>query len=110
MSKNHPSTDKNSPLLFLFIYLIFSFFTGLIFSILSLRAKNRGKTYGWWWILSLICICCFSFIGYIFLSTSTPAFDPVYYYLGMSTLSTNLLAFIILIITLFKSKKNYGIN
>lgn len=110
MSENHSSTDKNSPLLFLFIYLFFSFFTGLIFSILSLRAKKRGKTYGWWWILSLGCICCFSFIAYIFISTSTPRFDPVYYYLGLSTLSTNVFAFIILIITLFKSKTNYGIN
>ena len=43
MSENHSSTDKNSPLLFLFIYLFFSFFTGLIFSILSLRAKKREE-------------------------------------------------------------------
>lgn len=109
MSKNHTASDKNSPLLFLFLYLFFSFFTGLIFSIFALRAKNRGKTYGWWWILSLLSVLFFGFIAYIFLATSSTKSDAFYFYLGLATLLSNGLAFIILLFTLLKSKKNYGI-
>jgi hypothetical protein len=110
MSKNHTTSDKKSPLLLLFLYLFFSFFTGLIFSVFALRGKNRGKTYGWWWILGLLSVLFFGFIAYIFLATSSLKVDIFYFYLGLATLVSNGLAFIILLYTLLKSKKTYGIT
>ncbi len=103
--KNHTTTDKKSPLLLLFIYLLFSLFLGLIFSIFAIRAKNRGKIYVWWWILSLFSILFFGFIAYIFLATSSSKNDIFYFYLGLATLLSNGFAFFILLYTLFKSNK-----
>jgi MFS family permease len=110
MPKTHITSDKNSPLLVLFVYLFLSIFSGLIFSILSLRAKNRGNIYGWWWILSLLSALLFSFIAYIFLATSSARVDTFYFYLGICSLITNLLAILILCYTILKSKNKYGIN
>lgn len=104
MTKNHTMADKKSPLLMLFLYLFLSLFTGLIFSIFALKAKNKGSTYGWWWTLSILSSLFFGFIAYVFLATSSLKNDIFYFYLGIATLLSNGLAFIILLCTLFKSK------
>jgi hypothetical protein len=104
MTKNHTTADKKSPLLMLFLYLFLSLFTGLIFSIFALKAKNKGSAYGWWWALSILSSLFFGFIAYVFLATSSLKHDIFYFYLGIATLFSNGLAFIILLYTLFKSK------
>lgn len=104
MSKNHTSADKKSPLLMLFLYLFLSLFTGFIFSIFALKAKNKGSAYGWWWTLSILSSSFFGFIAYVFLATCSLKHDIFYFYLGIATLFNNGIAFIILLYTLFKSK------
>lgn len=111
MINKNLTNGGGSPLKFLVFYLSFSFFLGLIFSVLACRAKYKGNTYFWWWLLSIVCISLFSFISYIFFKTSSPTKDVIYYYLGLSTLIANVLAVFILISTLIISKKSdNGLN
>jgi len=92
--------DNRNPMLLLIIYLLSSFFSGLVFAILALRAKKRGNTVLWWFLLSIICIGLFSFISYSLVYSSSPKKDAIYFYLGLSTLATNGIACLVLIRTL----------
>ena len=92
--------NNGKPILLLVIYLLSSFFSGLVFAILALRAKKRGNTALWWFLLSIICIGLFSFISYSLVYTSSPKKDAFYFYLGLSTLITNGVAAIVLVNTL----------
>jgi len=89
--------DNGNPMLLLVIYLLSSFISGLVFAILALRAKKRGDTAFWWFLLSIICIGLFSFISYSLVYTSSTSKDVFYFYLGLSTLATNAIAVLVLI-------------
>ncbi len=104
MGREKQTSDSDSPLLLLFLYLFCSFLGGLLFSILALRAKKRQKTAMWWFLCSVIFISIFSYISCAFVSVSSPTKDAFYYYLGLSTLVSNGIAVFILVITLFLKK------
>jgi hypothetical protein len=61
-------------------------------------------------MLSLLSAVFFSFIAYIYFATSSTRVDTFYFYLGICSLITNLLAILILCYTILKSKNKYGIN
>jgi hypothetical protein len=99
--KINDNTSTTS-LVLLLGYLIASVFAGIIFSILALRAKSNGKS-GWGWaFMSMICIGIFSYLGYALYFTSSPQIDSFWYYLGLTSLTSNGLALIILIIYILK--------
>jgi hypothetical protein len=70
MSKNGNNGTSKTSLIILIGYLISSIFAGLIFSGLTIRARNEGNSGIGWAILSLICIGIFGFMGYAFFKTS----------------------------------------
>jgi len=106
MTKNKPLTsDSGSPVLLLFVYLISSFFSGLLFSIFAYRAKSRNRNSFWWGLLSLICIAVFSVLSFSLFRTSSPNHDAVYFYIGFGSLITNAMALLILLITVFKTSE-----
>lgn len=92
--------DKDYSIKIAFLYLICSFFLGLLFSILALRAKKRGKVYFWWLLLSLLSISFFGYISCLFYVYSSPIYEKEYYYLGLSTIISNVIALLILTITI----------
>lgn len=88
------------------IYLLSSFFAGLIFAGLAHSAKKRGNLVIGWYLLSMICIGLFGIISYSLFATSSPTKDAFYYWLGISTLISNTIAVIILIKTLFTASND----
>jgi|688.fasta_scaffold837221_2 hypothetical protein len=103
MSKTNTST--NGSLKFVFLYLLLSFFAGLAFSILAYRTRKKGK-YGFGWMfLALCCILFFGILAFSLLKTSSVKVDVGWYYLGLSTLISNGIAILLIIITLF-TKRN----
>jgi hypothetical protein len=103
--ENQISAGSGSPIFLFLLYLFSSFFSGLLFSILALRAKSRNKTSFWWGLLSLICIVFFSVLSFSLFKTSSPIKDVVYYYVGLGSLITNSIAIVLLLITIFTNNK-----
>ncbi len=103
--ENQITAGSGSPIFLLLLYLFSSFFSGLLFSILALRAKSRNKTSFWWGLLSLICIVFFSVLSFSLFKTSSPNKDVVYYYVGLGSLITNSIAIALLILTIFTNNK-----
>jgi zinc transporter ZupT len=102
MSKNGNNGTSKSSLIILIGYLISSIFAGLIFSGLTMRTRNSGKSVFGWALLSMICIVGFGYIGYALYKSSSPEKDVFYYYLGIVTLAANGFALLILILSIFK--------
>jgi hypothetical protein len=103
MAKNN--TSSNGSLKFVILYLLLSFFAGLAFSILAYRSRKKGK-YGFGWMfLALCCILFFGILAFSLFKTSSVKVDVGWYYLGLSTLVSNGIAILIIIITLF-TKRN----
>jgi uncharacterized protein with PQ loop repeat len=103
MSKTN--TSNNGSLKFVFLYLLLSFFAGLAFSILAYRSRKKGK-YGFGWMfLALCCILFFGILAFSLFKTSSVKVDVGWYYLGLSTLISNGIAILLIIITLF-TKRN----
>jgi uncharacterized protein with PQ loop repeat len=103
MTKN--KTSSNGSLKFVILYLLLSFFAGLAFSILAYRSRKKGK-YGFGWMfLALCCILFFGILAFSIFKTSSVKVDVGWYYLGLSTLVSNGIAILIIIITLF-TKRN----
>jgi len=100
MRKSEAQQLQDSSVKILIGYLLSSFFGGLLFAILAMRAKRRGKTVFWWFLASLIFIGVFGFLSYALFKTDSPTNNPGYYYLGLSSLVANALAFLLLVITL----------
>jgi uncharacterized protein with PQ loop repeat len=85
--------------------LLLSFFAGLAFSILAYRTRKKGQ-YGFGWMfLALCCILFFGILAFSLLKTSSVKVDVGWYYLGLSTLISNGIAILLIIITLF-TKRN----
>lgn len=101
MTNSKANTTPNASLKILIIYLLSSFFSALLFSVLAVRARKKGNTGFGWVFLSLCCIALFGIIGYSLVKTSSPSHDAGYYYLGISTLFANALALFISFLTLF---------
>jgi len=80
-------------------YILSSFFSGLVFAIVALIAKKKGKIYIWKLLLSIICIILFSILSYSLVYTSSPKKDAFYFYLGLSSLISNVIAVFVLIRT-----------
>jgi hypothetical protein len=103
MTKNN--TSSNGSLKFVLLYLLLSFFAGLAFSILAYRSRKKGK-YGFGWMfLALCCILFFGILAFSLFKTSSVKVDVGWYYLGLSTLVSNGIAILIILITLF-TKRN----
>jgi hypothetical protein len=100
--------NKDYSLLIVILYLLLSFFGGLTFSILALRAKKNNNTVFWWFLLALVFIGIFGLISYSLVITSSAKKDAGWYYLGISTIIANCLACLILIVTLIKKPINHG--
>lgn len=92
--------NKDYSLQIVLLYLVLSFFGGLAFSILALRAKKNNNTVIGWFILAILFIGFFGLISYSLVFTSGPEKDAGWYYLGIATLAANTLATFILFITL----------
>jgi CHASE2 domain-containing sensor protein len=84
-----------------FLYLLFSFFSALLFSILLWRARDKGRAGIGWIVLTLLASGMFGTISYSLVHTSSPAHDAGWYYLGLSALVANGLALLILFLALF---------
>jgi uncharacterized protein with PQ loop repeat len=103
MTKNY--TSSNGSLKFVILYLLLSFFAGLAFSILAYKSRKIGK-YGFGWMfLALCCNLFFGILAFSLFKTSSVKVDVGYYYLGLSTLVSNGIAILIIVITLF-TKRN----
>jgi hypothetical protein len=103
MTKNY--TSSNGSLKFVILYLLLSFFAGLAFSILAYKSRKKGKFGFVWMFLALCCILFFGILAFSLLKTSSLKVDVGWYYLGLSTLVSNGIAILIIIITLF-TKRN----
>jgi hypothetical protein len=103
MTKNN--TSSNGSLKFVILYLLLSFFAGLAFSILAYRSRKKGKFGFGWMFLALCCILFFGILAFSLLKTSSLKVDVGWYYLGLSTLVSNGIAILIILITLF-TKRN----
>ena len=103
MTKNY--TSSNGSLKFVILYLLLSFFAGLAFSILAYRSRKKGKFGFGWMFLALCCILFFGILAFSLLKTSSLKVDVGWYYLGLSTLVSNGIAILIILITLF-TKRN----
>jgi hypothetical protein len=99
---NASSSLSHFSLKFILFYLLSSFFGALIFSILAYKSRTNGNG-GWGWIvLSVIFAAVFGSISYALISTSSPNHDSAWYYLGLSAITANAIAVIILLISLKK--------
>lgn len=98
--EKHATSSTGSPLLLLALYLVSSFFGALIFSVLALKAKKKGKTIFWWYLLAIIFIAIFSILSYSLMATSSPSNDAPYFYVGTVGLTSNLIALLVLIYVL----------
>ncbi len=78
-----------SPATLAIVYLLSSFFSSLVFSILAYRSRKRGNSGIGWIILSLLCMGFFGVIAYSLIMTSGPAKDAGWYYLGLATMASN---------------------
>jgi hypothetical protein len=83
------------------LYLLGSFFSALIFSVLFWRARGQGRAGIGWVLLTLVAAGVFGTISYSLVHTSSPTHDAGWYYLGLSTLVANGLALLILFLALF---------
>lgn len=101
MTNSKTNAASNESLKMLSIYLASSFFSGLLFSILAVRARKKGNSGFGWVFLSICCIAFFGVIAYSLVKTSSPSHDVAYYYLGISTLFANGLALFISFLTFF---------
>jgi hypothetical protein len=106
--KKTTTNSSNGSLKFLILYLLSSFFAALLFSLLVIRARKKGNYGIGWFLLALMCIALFGFIGELFVKTSSPTHDAGYYYLGQGTLLANGIACFLLICSFFV--KRYGID
>jgi hypothetical protein len=87
------------------LYLVSSFLSALIFSVLAVRARNNGGSGAVWIVLSVLAAIFFGTIAYSLVITSSPTHDRGWYYMGATTLVSNLLALVILTRTLLAGKK-----
>jgi hypothetical protein len=105
--KNNPADlNSNFSIKLILIYLLSSFFGGLLFSILTYRSRKKGNTGFGWIILSLVFIVIFSYISFALYKTSSSNHDAFWYYLGLSTLAANSVALFILLISFFLNRSN----
>jgi len=88
-----------------FLYLLFSFFSALLFSILLWRARGKGRAGIGWIVLTLLAAGVFGTISYSLVITSSPGHDAGWYYLGLSALVANGVALLILILSLFIKRR-----
>jgi hypothetical protein len=91
-----------SSFLIIILYLLCSLFSGLIFSIITIRAKKQNKLIVGWFLLSIISIVLFGYLGLALFKTSSPLIDPFYYYLGILTLVLNSIAVLVLFFALIE--------
>jgi ABC-type transport system involved in multi-copper enzyme maturation permease subunit len=101
MPKRKRNEVAGTSLWMVIIYLVSSFFSALIFSILFRRARRQGRGGVGWLLLALLAAGVFGTISYSLVHTSSPAHDAGWYYLGLSTLVANGLALLILFLALF---------
>lgn len=83
------------------LYLLSSFFSALIFSILFLKARGKGRGGIGWLLLTLLAAGVFGTISYSLVFTSGPGNDAGWFYLGLSTLLANGVALLILFLSMF---------
>lgn len=102
MKNSEHSQQSKTSLWIIVLYLISSVFAGLIFSLLALNAKSKGNLTIVWFLLSLLCVAGFGYLGLGFYKTSSATIDPFYYYLGLTTLVSNGLALFFLVLTIIK--------
>ena len=84
-----------------FLYLLSSFFSALIFSILYMKARGQGRGGIGWLLLTILAAGVFGTIGYSLVFTSAPSHDAGWYYMGLSTVVANGAALVILFLSLF---------
>ena len=104
MTRKNTDNTSSTSLAMVVIYLISSFFAGLIFSILAFRSRKNGRSGIGWIILSLLCISIFGFISYSLIYTSSPHKDAGWYWLGISTLIANGIAVLVVLKSFFVQK------
>jgi hypothetical protein len=98
------NSTPNTSLRIVIIYLLSSFFAGLLFSILALRSRKNGNSGIGWIFLSICCITFFGAISYSLFKTSSPNHDAFWYYLGIITLVANGMALLISFFTVFSKR------
>jgi hypothetical protein len=98
MGRKKANNQSNGSLGFILLFLILSIFSALLFSILYRRSVNKGNKGIGWIVLTILCALFFGYIALSLVLHSSPSVDAGYYWLGVITLATNLLA-ILLIVT-----------
>jgi hypothetical protein len=101
MPKRKRNEVAGTSLWMVIIYLVSSFFSALIFSILFRRARRQGRGGVGWLLLALLAAGVFGTISYSLVFTSGPGHDAGWYYLGYSTLVANGVALLILFLSFF---------
>lgn len=104
MTDNTSKGTGKTSMIMLIVYLLSSVFAGLIFSFLAMKSKSTGGSAIGWGILSILCIGIFGYAGYGFYLTSSPTVDIFWYYFGITSMISNSLALIIIILALIKKK------
>jgi len=98
---HHRNEMAGTSLWIVLLYLLSSLLSALLFSILFWRARGQGRAGIGWVLLTLVAAGVFGTISYSLFTTSSPAHDAGWYYLGLSTLAANGLALLILVLALF---------
>ena len=79
------------------LYLFLSIFAALVFSILYRRSVNKGKKGIVWIVFAVLCALFYGIIALSLVVTSSPNVDAGYFWLGVITLVSNVLALILII-------------
>jgi len=82
---------------FIFLYLLLSIFSALVFSILFRRSINKGNGGIGWLLLTVVSAFFYGVIAVAFIKTSSPNKDAGYFWLGCITLLANAVALLLLV-------------
>jgi hypothetical protein len=97
----HRNQVAGTSLWIVVLYLVSSFFSALLFGVLFWRARGQGRAGIGWMLLTVVAAGVFGTISYSLFTTSSPAHDAGWYYLGLCTLVANGLALLVLLLALF---------
>lgn len=100
----HRNEMAGTSLWIVLLYLVSSFLSALLFSILLWRARGQGRAGIGWMLLTLVAAGVFGTIAYSLVINSSSTHDAGWYYLGLATLVANALALLILVLALFSRR------
>jgi surface polysaccharide O-acyltransferase-like enzyme len=102
--RNSNTLNSKISLYMILLYLVLSVFSALVFSMLFRRSVTKGNKGIGWLLLTILSVLFYGTIAISLIKTSSPNHDAGYFWLGVVTVCSNILALILLVLKLIKRK------